>query len=224
LKKERIEDLKQSKPTIIYNTNTNTTNNNSTNQFANNINNATLIQSPETVIENIDTKSLFQSNIFKNEEDFANYWHKKGLTKNIQVTDRSRFKTKYIDKNANIIEDTNCSVLADKIYSSPTNSAKAFTNDLLDKLKDIHQDKDYGKRDKNRKIQELYDSKDLAFNIISKNEKSLDKFGKLLTKFADYNIRKLIDQHKDKTKFITKLMNIINNKNFGMTLLTLVNN
>jgi len=210
---QRIEDLKDTKPTIIYNTNTT---NNNTNQFANNINNATLIQSPETIIESIDTKSLFQSNIFKNEEDFADYWHRKGLTKNIQVTDRSRYKTKYIDKNSNIIEDTNCSVLADKIYSSTKNSAKAFTNDLLDKLKDIHQDKDYGKRDKNKKIQELYDSKDLAFNIISKNEKSLDKFGKLLTKYADYNIIKLIDQHKDKTKFITKLINIINNKNNGI--------
>ena len=64
---QRIEDLKDTKPTIIYNTNTT---NNNTNQFANNINNATLIQSPETIIESIDTKSLFQSNIFKNEEKY----------------------------------------------------------------------------------------------------------------------------------------------------------
>jgi hypothetical protein len=213
MNKEYIEHLKDSKPTIIYNTNT--TNNNS-NQFANNINNATLIKSPEVIIENIDTKSLLQSNTFKNEEDFADYWHKKGLTKNIQVTDRSRFKTKHIDKNSNVIEDTNCSILADKIYTSTTESAKHFTKDLLDKFKDIHQDEDYGKRDKNRKVQELYDSKDLALNIISKNKKSLDKFGKLLVKYADYNIRKLIDQNKDKSKFITKLINIINNKSCGI--------
>jgi hypothetical protein len=209
---KRIEDLKQSKPTIIYNTNTT----NNSNQFANNINNATLIKSPEVIIESIDTKSLLQSNTFKNEEDFADYWHKKGLTKSIQVTDRSRFKTKHIDKNSNVIEDTNCSILANKIYTSTTESAKHFTKDLLDKFKDIHQDEDYGKRDKNRKVQELYDSKDLALNIMNKNKKSLDKFGKLLVKYADYNIRKLIDQNKDKSKFITKLINIINNKNCGI--------
>jgi hypothetical protein len=211
-----IEHLKDTKPTIIYNNNTTNNNNNSTNQFANNINNATLIKSPEFIIESIDTKNLLQNNKFKNEEDFADYWHKKGLTKSIQVTDRSRFKTKHIDKNSNIIEDTNCSLLANQIYTSTAESAKDFTKDLLDRFKDIHQDEDYGKRDKNRKVQELYSSKNLALNIMNKNKKSLDRFGKLLVKYADYNIKKLIDQHKDKTKFITKLMSIINNKGCGI--------
>ena len=213
--KERIEDLKQSKPTIIYNTN-NSDNRITTNQFANNINNATLIQSPESIIENLDTRTLLQYNKFKNEEDFADYWHKKGLTKNIQVIDRSRYKTKYIDKNSNVIEDINCSLLASKIYTSTTESAKEFTKDYVSKMRDIHEDEDYDKRDRNKEMQKLNESKDLAFNIITKNKKSLDKFGKLLVKYADHNIKKLIDQNKDKSKFITKLISIINNKNCGI--------
>jgi hypothetical protein len=212
---QRIEDLKQSKPTIIYNTN-NSDNRITTNQFANNINNATLIQSPEAIIENLDTRTLLQYNKFKNEEDFADYWHKKGLTKNIQVIDRSRYKTKYIDKNSNVIEDINCSLLASKIYTSTTESAKEFTKDYVSKMRDIHEDEDYDKRDRNKEIQKLNDSKELAFNIITKNKKSLDKFGKLLVKYANHNIKKLIDQNKDKSKFITKLISIINNKNCGI--------
>jgi predicted nucleic acid-binding Zn-ribbon protein len=212
---KRIEDLKQSKPTIIHNNN-NSDNRITTNQFANNINNATLIKSPDSIIDNLDTKTLLQSNKFKNEEDFADYWHKTGLTKTIQVIDRSRYKTKYIDKNSNVIEDTNCSLLANKIYTSTTESAKEFTKDYVSKMRDIHEDEIYGQRDRNKEMQKLNESKDLAFNIITKNKKSLDRFGKLLVKYADYNIKKLIDQNKDKSKFITKLISIINNKNCGI--------
>jgi hypothetical protein len=209
---KRIEDLKQSKPTIIYNTtNTNTTNNN---QFANNIHNSTLIHSPEYVLDNIDTQFIFQTNNIRNEEEFAKYLHNKGLTRYIQVTDKSRNKTKYLDKNSQVIKDVNCNLLADKIYTTTKDSAQRLNKELNDKKIDILMDgRVDNKREKNSQIKEIDNKSTLVCHIISKNKESMDKFGKCLTEFAEYNIKQVMDQHKNMTTFITKLISVVNNKN-----------
>ena len=209
---KRIEDLKTStQNVVIYNNDNRIQTNN--NQFANNIHNSTLIHSPESVLDDIDTQYIFQTNNIRNEEDFAKYFHIKGLTRYIQVTDKSRNKTKYLDKNSQVVKDVNCNILTDKIYTSTKESAKRLNQELNDQKFEIMMDgRVDNKREKNKQIKEIDTKSTLASYIVSKNKESMDKFGKCLTEFAEYNIKQVIDQHKNMKKFITKLISIINDK------------
>jgi hypothetical protein len=209
---KRIEDLKTSNQNVVIYNNDNRIQTNN-NQFANNIHNSTLIHSPETVLDNIDTQFIFQTNNIRNEEEFAKYLHNKGLTRYIQVTDKSRNKTKYLDKNSQVVKDMNCNLLTDKIYTSTKDSAQRLNQELNEQKFDILMDgRVDNKREKNRQIKDIDIKSTLASHIVSKNKESMDKFGKCLTEFAEYNIKQVMDQHKNMTKFITKLISIINDR------------
>jgi hypothetical protein len=208
---ERIEDLKSSNKTIIYNQTDNRIMNN---QFSKNINNTILIKSPEAILETLDIKNILQTHRIQDEEEFAEIFDRKGLTKNIEVTDRSRYKVKYINKQSEVIEDQKCNMLANQIYSLSRESAERVIKDSKESEMEIDKNKSvYGKSITTKDKEILKNQTELAEKILRKNDKSLDKFGKCLVNYSGYNFKKIMDQHKDKTIFIKKLLSILKHKN-----------
>jgi hypothetical protein len=202
-----IEDIKtMNQNVVIYNGVTNN------NQYANNIYNTALIKSPMSLLDEIDTKNILQTHNIKDEQQFVAHFHRLGITKHIQITDKARSITKYLDKNSQLIVDKNCSTLTNTIYSKTAQSALSVSKNKIEKYKEINEDTLNNQRDRNRLRKQVDKSSELAANIISKNKTSMNKFSKYLIKFADYNAKKIFEQHKNMKTFIGKLMNIFSNK------------
>lgn len=172
---QRIEDFKQSKSEVLYN------------KLKKNIHDSTLIRSPETILNTIDIKIIFQNNNITNEEEFAKYLYNKKLTEYIIFIDKSRNKIKYLDKKSEVVKDINCRSLTTKIYEYSKESAQILINELTEEKNNIIIDKNNSKREINKVLKTINLKIELYSNIIKNDIKSMLKFSRILTKLRKYN-------------------------------------
>jgi hypothetical protein len=153
--------------------------------------NKILSKSPETMINNIDIKNIFQlNNKISNEHDFALIFVNNKITKYILLSDKSRYKVSYINKNSELIKDKECNKLSNLIYSLSKDSAEKFIKDYNTLENEVEKNKLINGKGNTTKAKKLLSyKKDLATKIINKNDKSIEKFGKFLIRYSNPPIK-----------------------------------